>query len=128
MRSLLTLEESLAVRAGPGPQAAAPGPVTLARLPAPADLPGYAFIELGVDGLMEPAAEDLLRGMGFARTGRHLSKPVQLWEQGEICLVVNRTRADDASQPHGLAAVSAVAVESRDPVRSARRARALLAP
>jgi 4-hydroxyphenylpyruvate dioxygenase len=128
MRSLLTLEESLAVRASAGPQAAAPWPVTLARLPAPVDLPGYAFIELGVDGLMEPAAEDLLRGMGFARTGRHLSKPVQLWKQGEIRLVVNRTRADDASQPHGLASVSAVAVESRDPVRSAQRARALLAP
>jgi 4-hydroxyphenylpyruvate dioxygenase len=128
MRSLLTLEESLAARAGADPQAAGPAPVTLAHLPAPVDLPGYAFIELGVDGLMEPAAEDLLRGMGFARTGRHLSKPVQLWEQGGIRLLVNRPRADDASQPHGLAAVSAVAVESRDPVRSAQRARALLAP
>jgi 4-hydroxyphenylpyruvate dioxygenase len=128
MRSLLVLEESLAARACADPEAARPAPVTLARLPAPVDLPGYAFIELGVDGLMEPAAEDLLRGMGFARTGRHLSKPVQLWEQGGIRLLVNRTRADDASQPHGLAAVSAVAVESRDPDRSAQRARALLAP
>ena len=128
MRSLLALEESLAARAAADPQAADPAPVTLAHLPAPVDLPGYAFIELSVDGLMEPAAEDLLRGMGFARTGRHLSKPVQLWEQGGIRLLVNRTRADDASQPHGLAAVSAVAVESRDPVRSAQRARALLAP
>ncbi len=128
MRSLLTLEESLAARDAASPRGADPAPVTLARLPAPADLPGYAFIELGVDGLMEAAAEDLLRGMGFARTGRHLSKPVQRWEQGGIRLLVNRTRADDASQPHGLAAVSAVAVESRDPVRSAQRARALLAP
>jgi len=128
MRSLLTLEESLAARADADPQAADPAPVTLAHLPAPVDLPGYAFIELGVDGLMESAAEDLLRGMGFARTGRHLSKPVQLWEQGGIRLLVNRMRTDDASQPHGLAAVSAVAVESRDPVRSAQRARALLAP
>lgn len=127
MRSLLTLEDSLAVRAAASPRAADPAPVTLARLPAPVDLPGYAFIELGVDGLIEPAAEDLLRGMGFARTGRHLSKPVQLWEQGGIRLLVNRTRAGDASQPHGVAAVSAVAVESRDPVRSAQRARALLA-
>jgi 4-hydroxyphenylpyruvate dioxygenase len=128
MRSLLILEESLAARADAGSQAADPAPVTLAHLPAAVDLPGYAFIELGVDGLMEPAAEDLLRGMGFARTGRHLSKPVQLWEQGGIRLLVNRTRADDAGEPHGLAAVSAVAVESRDPVRSAQRARALLAP
>jgi 3-dehydroshikimate dehydratase len=128
MRSLLTLEDSLAARGAASPRAADPAPVTLGRLPAPVDLPGYAFIELGVDGLMEPAAEDLLRGMGFSRTGRHLSKPVQLWEQGGIRLLVNRTRAGDASQSHGLAAVSAVAVESRDPARSAQRARALLAP
>jgi 3-dehydroshikimate dehydratase len=128
MRSLLILEESLAARDAASPRAADPAPVTLGRLPAPVDLPGYAFIELGVDGLMEAAAEDLLRGMGFSRTGRHLSKPVQLWEQGGIRLLVNRTRADDASQSHGLAAVSAVAVESGDPVRSAQRARALLAP
>ncbi len=128
MRSLLILEESLATRGGTSPRAAGPAPVTLARLPALADLPGYAFIELGVDGLMEPAAEDMLHGLGFSRTGRHLSKPVQLWEQGGIRLLVNRMRADDASQPHGLAAVSAIAVESRDPVRSAERAQALLAP
>jgi 4-hydroxyphenylpyruvate dioxygenase len=128
MRSLLILENSLAARAGTGPQAADPGPVTLTHLPAPVELSGYAFVELGVDGLMEPTAEDLLRGMGFARTGRHLSKPVQLWEQGGIRLLVNRTRADDTSRPHGLAGVSAVAVESQDLVRSAQRARALLAP
>ncbi|MBV9444867.1 MAG: sugar phosphate isomerase/epimerase and 4-hydroxyphenylpyruvate domain-containing protein [Streptosporangiaceae bacterium] len=123
MRSLLALEEALALRPG-----LSPGPVTLAGLPAPVDLTGYAFIELAVDGLMEPVTEYFLHGMGFARTGRHRSKPVQLWQQAGARILVNRTRADDPGQPHGHAAVSAIAVESRNPVRSAQRAQALRAP
>jgi 4-hydroxyphenylpyruvate dioxygenase len=128
MRSLLALEESLAARSGFGRLDADPVPVALVSIPAPVDLPGYAFVELAVDGLMEPVAEDLLRGMGFAHTGRHRSKPVQLWQQAGIRILVNRTRADDTSHLHGHTAISAIAVESRDPARSAQRARALLAP
>jgi 4-hydroxyphenylpyruvate dioxygenase len=128
MRSLLTLEESLASRAAPGVRPPAPAPVRLAGLPAPAPLPGYAFVELGVDTLIEPVTEHLLRGLGFARTGIHRTKPVQLWQQADARVLVNRTGADDGARPRGDAVVSAIAVESEDPGRSARRARALLAP
>jgi 4-hydroxyphenylpyruvate dioxygenase len=93
MRSLLALEDAL---------------------PAPAELSGYAFAEVAGEGI-----EPLLAGLGFARTGRHRSKPVQLWQQGEIRLVVNR-----GDEPR----VAAVAVESADPKRSVARAEALLAP
>ena len=128
MRSLLTLEESLTARASSDVTSAGPVPVTLADLPTPADLPGYAFVELVVDALIEPAAEQLLRGLGFARTGLHRTKPVQLWQQAGARVLVNRTGADGAGRPRGDAVVSAIAVESSDPGRSARRARALLAP
>src|SRR5205823_11018099 len=112
----------------PGVRLPAPAPVTLAGLPAPAPLPGYAFVELGVDTLIEPVTEHLLRGLGFARTGIHRTKPVQLWEQADARVLVNRTGADDGARPRGDAVVSAIAVESQDPGRSARRAQALLAP
>ncbi len=85
-----------------------------AELPAAAPPSGYAFAEVAGEGI-----EPLLAGLGFARTGRHRSKPVQLWEQGAIRLVVNQ---GDAPR------VAAVAVESADPERSVARAAALLAP
>ncbi len=83
-------------------------------LPPAAELGGYAFAELAGGDL-----DGLLGGLGFMRTGQHRSKPVQLWEQGEVRVVVNR-----GEEPR----VAALAVESADPRRSARRAEALLAP
>jgi 4-hydroxyphenylpyruvate dioxygenase len=122
MRSLLTLEESVASRGAARCPSAGPGAVTLVDLPPPVELPGYAFVELAVDALTEPATERLLHALGFARTGRHRTKPVQLWQQAGARVLVNHPGID------GDAVVSAIAVESRDPDRSAGRARALLAP
>jgi 4-hydroxyphenylpyruvate dioxygenase len=96
MRSLVVLEDELP--------------------PSPA-LGGFAFVEIGVDG---PETEDLLRTLGFAHVGPHRSKPVQLWQHGDIRIVLNY----DGDDPE----VVAVAVESDDPQASARRAEALLAP
>jgi 3-dehydroshikimate dehydratase len=81
--------------------------------PAPA-LGGYAFAEVAGEDI-----EPLLHGLGFALTGRHRTKPVHLWEQGAIRLVVNH---GDAPR------VAAVAVETQDPERSIARAEQLLAP
>jgi 4-hydroxyphenylpyruvate dioxygenase len=128
MRSLLALEEAVARVPRPGHSAPSPGPVRLTELPASADLPGYAFVELAVGGLIEPAAGQLLRGLGFARAGRHRTKPVQLWQQGGARVLLNLHGGADAEQARGQAAVSAIAMESPDPGRSAQRARALLAP
>ncbi|MEV6628872.1 TIM barrel protein [Amycolatopsis sp. NPDC051106] len=105
MRSLLGLQETLGVADLP---------------PAPA-LAGHAFVEVAVDDEAEPSLAEALRGLGFAETGRHRSKPVRLWQQGDARILLNR------SGPGG-ASVGAVAVESADPVASARRAQRLLAP
>jgi 4-hydroxyphenylpyruvate dioxygenase len=88
--------------------------VLAGELPPAAPLGGYAFAEVAGEDI-----EPMLRGLGFALTGRHRSKPVALWEQNAIRLVVNH-----GDEPR----VAAVAVESQDPGRSIARAGRLLAP
>ena len=78
------------------------------ELPPAPTLGGYAFAEVAGEDI-----EPLLQGLGFALTGRHRTKPVHLWEQGRIRLVVNH-----GDEPR----VAAVAVESADPERSIARA------
>jgi 4-hydroxyphenylpyruvate dioxygenase len=101
MRSLVALKESLGVL----------------DLPSAPVLTGHAFAEVVTD----PGAGRVLASLGFARTGVHRTKPVELWEQGDARVVVN-----EGGPAHG--AVGAVALASSDPARSARRAEALLAP
>jgi 4-hydroxyphenylpyruvate dioxygenase len=111
MRSLLALEAAL--------------PVDPLVLPPARALTGHAFTELAVDGSSGPVVADVLGRLGFAHTGQHRSKPVQLWEQGSARVLLNAGAARPAD---GEAAVVALAVESVDPTGSAARAEALLAP
>jgi 4-hydroxyphenylpyruvate dioxygenase len=101
MRSLLVLEDDL---------------------PASPPLGGFAFVEIGVDPQSAAETEELLRTLGFGHVGPHRSKPVQLWQHGDIRVVLNHGAGEDDPE------VVAVAVESADPQRSAARAEALLAP
>ena len=128
LRSLIALEETLTnAKSEPGALSGPDGLSGPGGLPEAAAIGGYAFVEVAVDPLAELAAERLLAGMGFVRTARHRSKPVHLWQQGEARILLNRTRpADDRRR--GDASVTAIAVESADPARSAQRAAALLAP
>ncbi|MGW7268036.1 bifunctional sugar phosphate isomerase/epimerase/4-hydroxyphenylpyruvate dioxygenase family protein [Streptomyces sp. NPDC054842] len=94
----------------------------LAAPPAPAVPTGVAFAEL-VTPDAEPVSA-VLGALGFTRTARHRSKPVDLWEQGEARVLVNtgpHVRRDGT-------ALAAVGLESPDPAGAARRAEALLAP
>lgn len=94
----------------------------LAALPAPVVPTGAAFVEL-VTADAEPASA-LLGALGFARTARHRSKPVDLWQQGEARVLVN---TGPAARRHGTS-LAAVGLESPDPAGAARRAESLLAP
>ena len=107
MRSLLVLEEAAEVSALP---------------PVPA-LRGYAFAELAVAPEATPGVERLLIAMGFRHAGQHRTKAVQLWRHGATRILVNH---EDPSGPGPR--VAAIAVESADPIGSARRAERLLAP
>jgi 4-hydroxyphenylpyruvate dioxygenase len=105
-RSLLVLQET----------------VGLADLPAPAVPTGIAFVEL-VTPDAEPVSA-VLGALGFARTARHRSKPVDLWQQGEARVLVN---TGPAARRDGTA-LAAIGLESPDPAAAARRAEALPAP
>jgi 4-hydroxyphenylpyruvate dioxygenase len=107
-RSLLILDEAMR----------APG---ARRLPAPPALHGYAFVELAVEPTSVGETQRLLHAMGLAPAAQHRSKPVTLWSQRDIRVLLNA----GAPTPPGIAAI---AVESTDPARSAERAEGLLAP
>ena len=96
--------------------------VGLAAPPAPVVPTGVAFAEL-VTADAEPVSA-LLGALGFARTARHRSKPVDLWQQGEARVLVNTA---GAARRDG-AGLAAIGLESPDPAAAARRAEALLAP
>ncbi|MDQ8703916.1 TIM barrel protein [Streptomyces sp. LHD-70] len=106
LRSLLVLEESAGLSAPPVPS-----------LPT-----GFAFAELATPDT-EPVRA-VLDALGFARTGRHTSKPVELWEQGAARLLLNSGAGSRRYGP----TLAAVGLETPDPAQAARRAEALLAP
>lgn len=108
MRSLLILEESIA----------APERRVLAR---PPRLRGYAFVELAVEPTSAGETQRVLHAMGFAPSAQHRTKPVTLWRGGDVRVLLN------AGAPVA-PGIAAIAVESSDPDRSARRAETLLAP
>lgn len=59
--------------------------------PAP-ELDGVAFIEFTVEGEEEAELERWLKALGFGRVGRHRSKDVTLWRQGEVHIALNADR------------------------------------
>jgi 4-hydroxyphenylpyruvate dioxygenase len=87
-------------------------------------LGGHAFTEIDVDDTAAARVGSALAGLGFTATGRHRTKPVELWRQGEARVVLNHR--DPAGGGH--AAVTAVAVASADPTTASARAKAFLAP
>jgi len=109
MRAMLVLEEGLDRRLAP------------TRVPGPAPLRGYAFVELAVEPASVGETQRQLHAMGFAPRAQHRTKPVTLWRQGAARILLNAA----APQPAGIAAIG---VESADPHVSAERAEALLAP
>jgi 4-hydroxyphenylpyruvate dioxygenase len=117
-RSLLALQEAtgLHLRAG------APEGIGDPVIPPTPQLAGIAFTELAVDDDCGPPVAHTLSALGFARVGRHRSKPVQLWQQDSARVLLN-TSPDNPG-----VAVAAIGVETADPAGSARRAEALLAP
>lgn len=124
MRSLLALEEGLG---RPGHADGRRDLQLCVPLPAPAPL-GCAFAELAVDQESARSAARTLRTLGFAPTGEHRTKPVQLWEQGDTRILLNRGDTRLSGRLQGDAVVTALAVESEDPVRATRRAEDLRAP
>jgi 4-hydroxyphenylpyruvate dioxygenase len=94
-RSLLFLEEEMRARRQAQPDSPAKTRARRSDLidppPAP-DLSGVAFIEFTVEGGAEQELAAWLVDLGFRRVGRHRSKDVTLYRQGEAAIVLNADR------------------------------------
>jgi 4-hydroxyphenylpyruvate dioxygenase len=134
MRSLLLLESRArprlleAAAAGDRIAQAAAQRTALFDPPAVPPLSGISFIEFAVDEAAGAALEVMLQQLGFQLAGRHRSKQVKLYAQGEIRLIVNsqpdsfaRTRFDLQG-----ASVCALGLGTTEPAAAAARASALL--
>ncbi len=93
MRSLLYLEETtgreIAERPPAITSAKPPRRAELFTPPPAAPFHGYAFLEFAVDAGTAPLIASSFESLGFTRIGRHRSKNVALYRQGDINLVLN---------------------------------------
>jgi 4-hydroxyphenylpyruvate dioxygenase len=125
MRSLLYLEEQVRARL-PAPAAGPKRRQELFQPPEPPALQGISFVEFAVDDEAGEALGRLFRSLGFARAGRHRSKDVTLYRQGEINLVLNAERDSFAHSyfaVHG-PAVCAIGLRAEDELGALNRAEA----
>lgn len=121
-RSLIALMDRVR-RTGPTP------PVDLPAFPAATPVQRVEFIEFATSANDAPALETLLAATGFARAGAHVSKPVTLWRQGGVNVLVNTDSkgfARNSYMAHGTT-VSEVALMVPDAQATHQRALALLA-
>ena len=128
MRSLLYLESEARQRL----QAPAPAPMRPLRVelfdppPAPA-LSAISFIEFAADEASAATLGALLAQLGFRRAGRHRSKAVVLYRQGDIYLIVNAqpdSFARERFEAHGTS-VCALGMRCADPLAAVDRATAM---
>lgn len=124
MRSLLYLESEARGRlAAP----VTPQRVTLFDPPPVPALSGLSFIEFAADEASAATLAALLKQLGFRRIGRHRSKAVTLYRQGEINLIVNAqpdSFARERFEAHGTS-VCALGVRCDDPLAAVGRATAM---
>ena len=87
-----------------------PAGVDLADPAPPPALNGVAFIEFAVDAAAGKALADWLSSLGFVHLGRHRSKEVDLYRQGEALIVLNAGADSFAHYYHHLHGPSVCAV------------------
>lgn len=96
-------------------------------LPPRVEVQGVAFVEFAADEDEAAALAGHLRQLGFRLTGRHRSKAVERFTQGDINIVINTEReglAHSAYLTHGTSAY-ALGMMVRDAVATTARAQAL---
>lgn len=99
----------------------------LPMLPPRAKCLGVEFIEFAMDDNAAVEFERLLAGLGFRRTGEHVSKAVTRWQQGDINIVVNTEKegfAHSYNITHGTA-VCAIGLRVDDAAKALDRAQML---
>lgn len=139
MQSLLFLEEQARNRllkptgadaALDARRAQAAEQVELFAPPPAGTLDGVSFIEFAVDEAAAEALGKTLASFGFRKVGRHRSKQVFLYRQGEINLILNAEPDSFARRhftDHGTS-ICALSLRADNPSRVLNRAVALLCP
>jgi 4-hydroxyphenylpyruvate dioxygenase len=120
-RSLIWLLDETARQVGKSLPGAVP-------MPPPGPVEAVEFIEFAVAETERPGFEAMLRALGFARVGKHRSKEVALWRQGDIRIVLNSEDdgfAHSYQITHGTS-VCALALRVKDAQAATARAKALL--
>lgn len=119
-RSLLFVEEGMRQVLGGA------APVALIDTPPAPVLKGVVFVEFAVDPATQAALGDWLTTLGFALAGRHRSKDVLLYSQGQANIVLNAGADSFAHYYHHLHGLSVctMAVEVGDPEALIERAQA----
>ncbi len=84
--------------------------LTLPPMPPRAEVDGVAFVEFTVDEAEASVLSDRLRALGFRHVGRHKSKRVDVFRQGDINLVVNTDPDGFAGASYALHGQSAYAM------------------
>jgi 4-hydroxyphenylpyruvate dioxygenase len=100
----------------------------LPSLPPRATCLGVEFIEFAMDDQSASRFQQLLSQLGFQRAGRHISKLVTRWRQGDINVVVNTEKegfAHSYNITHGTS-VCAIGLRVADAAAALDRAQALL--
>lgn len=120
-RSLIALIDDASKRAG--------RPLgRMTALPPRPSVQSVEFIEFAVDETERHNFTALLRGLGFSLAGKHRSKDVMLYRQGDIRIVVNSDKegfAHSYNMSHGTS-VCAMALRVSDAQTTVARAEALL--
>ncbi|MGZ9722046.1 bifunctional sugar phosphate isomerase/epimerase/4-hydroxyphenylpyruvate dioxygenase family protein [Rhizobium miluonense] len=86
------------------------GSLTLPSMPARAAVDGIAFVEFTVDEAETSVLSDRLGALGFRHVGRHKTKRVDVFRQGDINLVVNTDPDGFAGASYALHGQSAYAM------------------
>ena len=114
MRSLLYLESEARQRLAPAADAQASAQPVAVELFSPPPVPalsGLSFIEFAADEASAGTLGALLEQLGFRRVGRHRSKAVALYRQGEVNLIVNAqpdSFARSRFEAHGTSVLSLI--------------------
>lgn len=120
-RSLIWLLDETARRLGRSIEGASP-------IPPPQTVAKVEFIEFVIEPNERASFEKLLNAMGFAKTGTHRSKDVELWSQEDIRFVINNHSegfAQSFQVTHGTS-VCALALRIEDAQAAIARSSALL--
>lgn len=97
-------------------------------MPPPGPVEAVEFLEFAVAEVERASFEGMLRALGFTRIGKHRSKEVGLWRQGDIRIVLNSEDdgfAHSYQITHG-SSVCALALRVPDAQAATARAKALL--